>query len=212
MGSRLPYHAGMMRPVPVRSPLLAPLAYLAALVLLLEEWFWDTGARIGAWLGAWPPLRALESRLRALPPYGALAAFVLPGLLLFPVKILALLAIAHGHAWSGVAMFVAAKIGGAAIVARMYILTRPSLLSLAWFARCHNWFVALKDRLLAHLRATHVFRRGRRLARALRRTLRRLRRQLAPRGRHGSHAARVLRRYIAMWRARRRKPTGTERP
>lgn len=206
----------MMRPAATRSPLLAPLVFLAALVLLFEEWCWDTGARIGAWLGAWPPLRALEARIRILPPYAALAAFVLPGLLLFPVKIVALLAITHGHALSGVSVFVVAKLGGAAVVARMYVLTRPTLLSLAWFARCHNWFVALKDRLIARLRATHLFHRGRRLARAIRRGARRLRRQLTPAvpfgSRHGSHVSRVLRRYIAMWRARRRKPTGTERP
>lgn len=207
---------GMTRAATPRSPLLAPLAYLAALVLLLEEWFWDTGARIGAWLGAWPPLRALEARIRALPPYGALAAFVLPGLLLLPVKIVALYAIAHGHAVSGASVFVAAKLGGAAVVARLYVLTRPALLSLAWFARCHNWFVALKDGLIARLRATHVFRRGRHLARMLRRGARRLRRRLARAtrsgGRQSSHGARVLRRYVALWRARRRKPTGTERP
>lgn len=206
----------MMRAATPRSPLLAPLVYLAALVLLLEEWFWDTGARVAAWLGAWPPLRALEARIQTLPPYVALAAFVLPGLLLFPVKIVALLAIAHGHALSGVSIFVVAKLGGAAVVARLYILTRPALLSLAWFARCHNWFVALKDRLIARLRATHVFHRGRRLARALRRWARRLRRKLTPAtpsgGRHASHLARVLRRYVALWRARRRKPTETERP
>jgi hypothetical protein len=136
--------------------------------------------------------------------------------MLFPVKIIALLAIAHGHALSGVSVFVVAKLGGAAVVARLYVLTRPALLSLAWFARCHNWFVALKDRLIARLRATHLFHRGRRMARAIKRGARRLRRRLSPAtpfgSRHGSHFARVLRRYIAMWRARRRKTTGTERP
>ena len=61
---------------------------------------------------------------------GTLSAiiFVLPGLLLLPVKLLAVVAIAHGHAVSGIATIVVAKLGGAAVVARLYALTLPTLL------------------------------------------------------------------------------------
>ena len=102
--------------------MFAPLVYLAAVLLLVEEWCWDTGMRLTRALGRWPALAALEERVRALPPYAALCAFVLPGLLLLPVKFLALLAIAHGHALSGIATIVPAKVGGAAVVARIYVL------------------------------------------------------------------------------------------
>jgi hypothetical protein len=85
--------------------------------------------------------------VRRLPPYGALCLFVLPGLLLLPVKLLALVAIAHGHALSGIATIVVAKLGGAAVVARIYVLTLPTLLALGWFARCHGWFMMLKNHL-----------------------------------------------------------------
>lgn len=206
----------MTRPISTRNRLLAPLVYLAALVLLFEDWCWDVGARIAAAVGAWPPLRALEQWVRALPPYVALAAFVLPGLLLFPVKVLAVVAIAHGHPVSGIATLVAAKIGGAAVVARLYVLTLPSLLLLGWFARCHAWFLAIKDRCFAYVRASRTFIHARRLAHALRRLLRRVARRLAAQapfgGRHGRRPARVLRRFIVLWRARRRKSTGTEQP
>jgi hypothetical protein len=206
----------MTRPISTRNRLLAPLVYLAALVLLFEDWCWGVGARIGAFVGAWPPLRALERQVRALPPYVALAVFVLPGLLLFPVKVLALIAIAHGHAVSGIATLVVAKIGGAAVVARLYVLTLPSLLAIAWFARCHAWFIALKDRCFAYVRASRTFIRARRLAQVLRRLLRRLRRRLTPStpfgSRHARRPARVLRRFMGLWRARRRKSTKTEQP
>jgi hypothetical protein len=204
----------MTRFHPLRSWLLAPLVYLAALVLLLEEWFWDVGGRVASAIGAWPPLKALEERVRRLPPYVALAAFVLPGLLLIPVKVLALIAIAHGHAASGLATLVVAKLGGAAVVARLYVLTLPSLLALAWFARLHTWFMALKDRYIARLRASHLYRQARRLLDAARRGVRRLRRRLWPRTRPDSRQAggsmRILRRFVARWRARRRKTTETE--
>lgn len=200
----------MTRPLPNRSRLFAPLLYLVALLLLFEDWCWDVGGRMAAAIGAWPPLRGLEARVRALPPYVALAFFVLPGLLLFPVKILALLAIAYGHALSGILVLVAAKIGSAAIVARMYVLTLPQLLSLNWFARLHAWFMGLKERCIAYLRSSGTWRRARRLTQAVRRQLRRTLRRLRPDPR-GSRWWRALRRFVMLWRARRRKSTESER-
>jgi hypothetical protein len=200
--------------------LLAPLAQLAALILLAEAWTWQVGGRLAAALATWPPLRWLEARIRILPPWAALTAFVLPGLLLLPVKLLALLAIAHGHAVAGVTGFIAAKLGGAAVVARIYILTLPTLLSVGWFARCHGGFLRLKDRLLAALRASSFYRRVRRLMNAWRYSARRLLRRLRRKGRavpgKTSHLVRVLRRFSARSRAnsrsRRQKKPETESP
>lgn len=195
-----------------RSRALAPLVYLAALALLLEQWCWDAGLALGRAMSRWPLLGALERRVRALPPYAALCAFVLPGLLLLPVKLLALLAIAKGHAASGMATIVIAKLGGAAVVARLYALTLPTLLAVGWFARCHGWFMRLKERCLAQLRASRAWRRTGRMLRAQRLAWRRLRRRLRRRfgpsvpfgSRRASHVSRVLRRFVVQWRARRR--------
>jgi hypothetical protein len=193
-----------------RTRLFAPLVHLAALLLLLEEWCWDVGARLSAGLARWPLLAALEARVRLLPPYGALCLFVLPGLLLLPVKLLALMAIAHGHAVSGVATIVVAKLGGAAVVARLYALTLPTLLAVGWFARCHGWFMTLKDHWVGRLRSSHAYREAGRLLRSMRRALRRFaaqwrcRRAIRRSGRHASRAWRVLRRFVVQWRARRR--------
>jgi hypothetical protein len=198
----------------LRSRLLAPLVYLAALVLLLEEWFWDAGSRLASRIARWAPLHWLEQQIRRLRPYPALCLFVLPGLLLLPVKVLALLAIAHGHAATGIATIVVAKLGGAALVARVYVLTLPALRELAWFARCHNWFITAKARLDALLRASPAWRRMRRLVQRMRLGTRRLLRRLRPRvpfgSRHASPGARILRRLFALWRSRRRQSTGTE--
>jgi hypothetical protein len=193
-----------------RTRLFAPLVHLAALLLLLEEWCWDAGARIGAGLARWPLLAAVEARVRVLPPWGALCLFVLPGLLLLPVKLLAVVAIAHGHAVSGIATIVVAKLGGAAVVARLYALTLPTLLAVGWFARCHGWFMALKDRWIGRLRASHAYMEAGRLLRAMQRALRRWRQQRAAlakgrrSSRRSSRAMRVLRRFVVQWRARRR--------
>jgi hypothetical protein len=197
----------MKRVPPLRNRYAAPLVHLAALLLLLEQWTWDIGARIAAAIARWPLLRALEVRVRALRPYPALCVFALPVLLLLPVKLLALMAIARGFPVSGIAGFVLAKVGGAVVITRIYTLTLPSLLSLAWFARWHNHFAIVKDRWIALLRASHLYRRAGHLARRMRRRTRRLLRRLGASvsfgDRHAGHSARVLRRLAAMWRARR---------
>jgi hypothetical protein len=204
----------MTSPLPSRSPLLAPLLYLVALLLLAEQWLWEVGSRAAAALADWPPFHALESLIRRLPPWAALLTFALPGLLLLPIKFLALLAIAHGHPLTGVAVFVVAKLGGAMVVARIYVLTLPSLLALVWFARWHNRFIMFKDQLIARLRASPAYQQARRTLSSLRRTLRRLRYQLRPSvpfgSRQATRSARALRRFVSLWR-RRRKP-GSERP
>ncbi|MFP5390430.1 MAG: hypothetical protein ACLGI6_02640 [Gammaproteobacteria bacterium] len=198
----------MTRPGKLRSRLLAPLVYLAAFILLIEEWFWDAGLRLVTRITAWPPLHALERRVERLSPYAALCAFVAPGILLFPVKILALMAIAHGHAMAGVAVIIAAKLGGAAVVARLYALTRPTLLSLPWFARWHGLFMRTKERWVGRLKATHAWRRVSMMSSLMRAALRDLRARLRPAhpfgSRHGSRPARMFRRVRSLLRTRRR--------
>ncbi|HEU4376435.1 MAG TPA: hypothetical protein VFS02_23275 [Telluria sp.] len=197
----------MKRSRSLRNRLLSPLVYLAALILLMEDWFWDLGLRLARFVVSWPPLKALELRIAALPPYGALCAFVVPALLLLPVKVLALFAIASGHPISGIATIVVAKVGGATLVARIYFLTRDTLRTLPWFASWHDRFIDLKDRWVGRLKATDAFRRVSMLSAMMRGAARACLRRLRPRGgfgaRHASRPARMLRRFIAIWRARR---------
>jgi hypothetical protein len=127
--------------------LTPPMIALAALIMFLEEWVWDHLAALMAWMARAPVLRWLESRIAALPPYPAIGLFVLPGLLLMPVKIFALWLIAQSHAVAGASVFVAAKVVGTAIVARLFAICRPTLLTVQWFRAVYEWLVRLKARL-----------------------------------------------------------------
>jgi hypothetical protein len=196
----------MTQASPPRVRLIAPLVHLTALLLLLEQWLWGQGARAADRVAHWPSFKAMEMRVSLLPPYPALCVFVLPGFLLLPLKVLALVAIAHGYPVSGVAVFVVAKLGGAVAIGHLYRLTLPSLLSLVWFAHLHERFVALKDYWIGLLRDSHLFRRAGRLVtktvRVTRRLLRHARPTLALGSLHPSRPARLLRRFASMWRAR----------
>ena len=149
---------------------LAPLKWLLALVILFEEWGWEPLQRALVTLGRWPGLHWIESAVRRAPPWLALVLFCVPALALLPVKLLALWLIGKGHALTGLAVILLAKLIGTAIVARLFNLTQPALMQLARFARWYGRWTLWKDRLLAQVRASAPWR----MARVLQRTLRRI--------------------------------------
>ncbi|MDP1693481.1 MAG: hypothetical protein Q8L49_16285 [Burkholderiaceae bacterium] len=134
---------------------------LIALVILFEEWGWEPLQRALAWIARLPPLAWIERRIVALPPCGALAVFLLPTLLLLPVKLAALWLIGIGKAGLGLALIVSAKLVGTALLARLFRLTQPALMQLAWFARWYGRWTVWKEGIVAQVRASWAWRVGR---------------------------------------------------
>jgi hypothetical protein len=132
-----------------------------ALVILFEEWGWEPLQRALAWVARLPLLARLERRIAALQPYAALAVFVLPTLLLLPVKLAALWLIGIGKAGLGLAVIVIAKLVGTALLARLFKLTQPALMQLAWFASMYARWTIWKNGVLAMVRASWAWRVGR---------------------------------------------------
>ncbi len=133
--------------------LTPPMIVIAAMILFFEEWLWDKLTAGMAWVARLPVLHRLEARIASLPPYPAMAVFLLPGLLLLPVNIFAVWLTANGHALTGTAILIAAKLAGTAILARLFAVCRPSLLTVSWFRRLYEGLVRLKTRLYAAIRS-----------------------------------------------------------
>ena len=136
---------------------------LLALVILFEEWGWEPLHQALAWVGQLPGLRWLERRIAALPPYPALALFLLPTLMILPVKLLALWAISQGRLLLGTLVILGAKLVGTAILARLFTLTQPALMQLPWFARAFTRWTVWKNALLERVRASWPWRLSRQL-------------------------------------------------
>ncbi len=152
---------------------------ILALLILFEEWGWVPLQRALAWLGRLPVLRSIEAWIAGLSARPALAIFLLPTLLLFPVKLAALWLLAKGYKLLGVAIIIVAKLVGTAVVARLFTLTRPALMSLPWFASVYGRWTVWKEALLAHVRASWAWRAGRVAKRALKRQWLRWREQFS---------------------------------
>jgi hypothetical protein len=147
-----------------------------ALWVLFEEWGWEPLQRAMAVLARMPWVAWLEWRVQALPPYAALAVLAVPMLVLLPVKFGALWLIARGHRLEGLGLIVAAKLFSTAWVARIFALTQPALMRLAWFARVHARWTHWKHGIFAMVRASWPWRMGRIVKRQVRRMVDRVRR------------------------------------
>lgn len=133
-------------------------SWVLALLILFEEWGWVPLGRLLARLGRLPIVALLERRIQSLSPRASLAVFFLPALGLLPVKLLALWLIGQGQALLGVAVIVAAKLAGTAVVARLFTLTQPALMQVGWFARIYLRWTGWKEALLARVRASAAWR------------------------------------------------------
>src|SRR5215510_3745943 len=98
--------------------LMRPFWVLIALAFLLEAWLWDHLEPIAARIVALVPLRQLKRKLAEwiehLHPVATLVVFALPGVLLFPFKLLGLYLLAQGYWFSAIALFTLAKLVGLA--------------------------------------------------------------------------------------------------
>ena len=137
-----------------RSILLAPVV----LALLFEEWGWEPLARAFARLRQLPLWAKLEDLITRLPPWAAMLAFGVPVITLIPVKLLALYLFSQGHMATGLTLVVATKVIGTALAARLFQLTEPALMRLAWFARLYGPWRRWKDCMLTQVRSSATWR------------------------------------------------------
>ncbi|MBL8361957.1 MAG: hypothetical protein JNN18_15795 [Rubrivivax sp.] len=144
-----------------------------ALVILFEEWGWEPLQELLGRLTRWRVVAAMERTIRRLPPWAALVLFAGVSVALLPVKLLALALIGRGHAALGLVVVIAAKVGGTAMMARLFALTRPALLRLPWFAALYTRWTAWKQAIVDQVRASWAWRAARQVKAELMRRLRR---------------------------------------
>lgn len=140
---------------------------VAAIIIAIEEWGWRPLTAMAARLAKWPPIGRLEDRIRRTPPRMALLLFLVPAVMLFPIKLLALWLIHLGRTTLGVVFILAAKALGTAFVGRLFILTETQLTSFPWFARSLSWWRATKARVSAAVQQSRLLQAIRRMKRCL---------------------------------------------
>ncbi len=162
----------------LKRALTTPFILLAAFILWFWEWLWEPLQGAMAWLARWPLLRQIDAWVAGAPRYVALALFMVPGVALLPFKLAGLYFLAHGAPLLGVLTFMAAKIVGTALLARIFTLTRRQLLEIGWFARSYAAITRFKSAVFYRLHAHPAYQRLHAALASLRRRSRQVRRGL----------------------------------
>jgi len=126
---------------------------LAAAIVFFEQTLIACLNAAMAAVARWPPVAKVEARLVRLPPYAALAAFVAPSILILPIKLIALWFAAMGHYGMALGAVIAGKMLGTAVLARLYRILRPTLMTIPWFARLDTRFFYWRDQAYAFVRS-----------------------------------------------------------
>ena len=128
--------------------LFKPLWVLLAIVFLIEAWLWDHLEPVVARVVSRIPFRAfkrwLAGKIDTLSPAVTLIVFVVPVILLFPLKLVGLWLLAHGYWLGAITTMVLAKFLGLGVTAFIFDMTRTKLLEMAWFAKLYAWMLALR--------------------------------------------------------------------
>lgn len=131
-----------------RSPWLQPLLFVLAVLFLIEAWLWKHLGPAVRWLADLVPFRRVKQVVagwaQALPPYAALALFVLPMLLAEPLYLAAAWAFTHHHWTLGIAFVAAEKLFVMGGLAFLYGVCEPQLRAIPWFSRLIDLFLRWK--------------------------------------------------------------------
>jgi hypothetical protein len=152
----------------LKRALEVALVPLAAAIVFFEQTLILYLNRVTAALAAWPPIARLEAWLVRLPRYWALLAFVAPSILILPIKLAAVWFGLHGRYGLALASVILGKLLATAILARLYKILRPTLMTIPWFAWGDTRFFYWRDRAYAFVKSLPAWQKTAALVRAMR--------------------------------------------
>ncbi len=133
---------------------------IAAAIVFLEQTLIRYLNMVMAAFARWPPVARLEAFLLRLPPWAAVLAFAAPSILILPVKLSAFWFAMHHYFALAFAAVALGKVLATAIVARLYRILRPNLLSLHWFAWADQKFFQWRDWAYGFVRSLPAWRKA----------------------------------------------------
>ena len=132
----------------MRRHWLRPLWIVLALLFLAEAWLWDHLEPIVARvvnLIPWGKFKEKLARLiEVLPPWATLFVFIIPFILMLPLKFLEIYFLATRNWLGAIGVIILVKLVGLGVTAFIFDVTRYKLLQMAWFRRMYEWVLALR--------------------------------------------------------------------
>lgn len=136
-----------MRESRIRRGIKKSLLFFLAALFIFEAWLWEaTGACIRRLIG-WVPYQRLKNYIAEhivhLSPWLTLGIFIIPALLLLPLKFATLFLLAKGYVLPGIGMALFAKLVGLGVSSFLFALCKPKLMELRFirwlYGQCLYW-------------------------------------------------------------------------
>jgi len=91
---------------------------------------------------------SLRRSIEGLGPYTSLFLLALPAATVEPLKLVAVAVAGDGHWITGTAMIVACYAFSLLVVERLFVIVKPKLLTIPWFAKLWKAFVSVRTRMI----------------------------------------------------------------
>lgn len=111
---------------------------ILAIILIIEEWLWDTLSALGHCLAYYLGLARFETWLAQTTPHLALIAISIPIVIVTPLNIAAFWLLANGLILQGIVLEIFAKLLGTLFIARFFSLSKKQLLTFRLIAWLYN--------------------------------------------------------------------------
>ncbi len=123
------------------SRIFKPFVFLmAAIYFLVDVVFFTLARPVLRWLADRWIFEGVRAWIGSLRPYPTLALFILPVLLLEPVKPIAAYLMATGHIIGGLVVLIAGELLKLLLIERLFNVSRDKLMAIPAFAWCHDRF------------------------------------------------------------------------
>jgi hypothetical protein len=118
---------------------------VAAIYFVADALFWNLAKPVARRLADRRIFAGLRAWIVSLRPYPTLALFLVPVIILEPVKPVAAYLTAMGHIIGGLSVLAAGEILKLVLIERLFSVSRDKLMSIGAFAWCYDRFVRARN-------------------------------------------------------------------
>jgi len=93
----------------------------------------------------------IRRAIERLGPYASLCLLAVPAAIVEPLKLVAVVVAGSGHWMAGTVTILCAYALSLLLIERLFLVVKPKLLTLRWFAALWNWFVTARGAVLGWL-------------------------------------------------------------
>jgi hypothetical protein len=98
------------------------------------------------------PSGGLKRRIENLSPYQSLFLLAVPTATVEPLKLVAVAVAGEGHWIAGTAMIVTCYLLSLVLIERLFVIVKPKLLTIPWFAKLWKAFLSVRTWVVASFR------------------------------------------------------------